>query len=64
MAEEQAKAVILVRQRILQLRNQPLTLDKDLAVIYGVTTKALLQALRRNKDRFPVDFAFQINELE
>lgn len=64
MEEEQAKAVILVSQRILQLRNQTIILDKDLAGLYGVTTKALLQALRRNKDRFPDDFAFQINELE
>lgn len=64
MEEEQAKAVILVSQRILQLRGQTIILDKDLAGLYGVTTKALLQALRRNKDRFPDDFAFQINELE
>jgi len=53
-----------VSQRILRLRGQPVMLDADLAVLYGVPTKALLQALKRNPDRFPDDFAFQINDLE
>jgi len=39
-------------------------LDADLAVLYGVSTKALNQALKRNKGRFPTDFAFRINALE
>lgn len=64
MEEDKAKAVVLVSQCILKLRGQPIILDKDLAGLYGVTTKALLQALRRNRDRFPDDFAFQLNDLE
>jgi hypothetical protein len=36
-------------------------LDSDLAAIYGVTTKALNQAVRRNAERFPADFVFQLN---
>ena len=41
---------------ILTLRNQPVLIDSDLANLYGVLTKALNQAVRRNKDRFPKDF--------
>jgi hypothetical protein len=47
-----------VSQRIIRLRGQAVLLDADLAVLYGVPTKALLQAVRRNPDRFPDDFAF------
>ena len=64
METGQAAEVILVSQRILRLRDQPVILDADLAGLYGVTTKALLQAVRRNQSRFPADFVFQINELE
>lgn len=39
-------------------------LDSDLATIYGVSTKALNQAVRRNPDRFPADFMFQLSESE
>jgi len=35
-------------------------LDSDLAQLYGVDTKVLLQAMRRNRDRFPQDFVFQL----
>ena len=35
-------------------------MDRDLAVLYGVETKALNQAVRRNQDRFPTDFMFQL----
>ncbi len=37
-------------------------LDFDLAVLYDTTTKAFNQAVRRNKDRFPEDFLFQLSE--
>jgi ORF6N domain len=53
-----------LRQRIFRLRAQAVMLDADLAALYGVKTKALLQAVRRNPARFPEDFAFQINVLE
>jgi hypothetical protein len=45
---------------IFTLRGHRIILDADLARLYGVTTKALNQALRRNLDRFPSDFAFQL----
>jgi len=38
--------------------------DADIAVLYGVTTKALNQAVKRNKDRFPEDFTFQLTPKE
>ncbi len=45
---------------IITVRGQKVLLDADLAAIYGVTTKALNQAVKRNADRFPADFAFQL----
>jgi hypothetical protein len=45
---------------ILILRGQKVILDADLARIYGVPTKALNQAVKRNANRFPLDFAFQL----
>ena len=45
---------------ILVMRNQRVILDADLARLYGVTTKAFNQAVKRNADRFPEDFAFQL----
>lgn len=46
--------------RILTIRNQRVVLDTDLAAIYGVTTKRLNEQFRRNRRRFPKDFAFQL----
>jgi hypothetical protein len=45
---------------IILLRGQKVMLDKDLALLYGVATKVLLQAVKRNRPRFPEDFAFQM----
>ncbi len=45
---------------ILTLRNKKVLIDADLATIYGVPTKALNQAVKRNADRFPEDFRFQL----
>ena len=53
-------AVITIAERILTLRGQRIILDADLAVLYGVPTKALVQAVKRNLDRFPADFMFQL----
>ena len=53
-----------VEARILLLRGQKVLLDADLAELYGVATKALNQAVKRNEERFPDDFMFQLNELE
>ena len=49
---------------IYLLRGQKVMLDFDLAALYGVTTKALNQAVKRNAPRFPVDFMFQLTSEE
>ena len=51
-------------QRILYLRGQKVMLDRDLAALYGVETRALNQAVKRNADRFPSDFAFALSRQE
>ena len=49
-----------IRQKIQIIRGQRVILDSDLAQIYGVSTRALNQAVKRNFHRFPSDFAFQL----
>jgi hypothetical protein len=59
--------LILVEQiepSILSIRGQKVILDKDLAQLYGVTTKRLNQQVLRNKHRFPSDFMFQVSAAE
>lgn len=51
-------------QRILILREQRVMLDFHLAELYGVETRALKQAVRRNPDRFPADFMFELTPEE
>ncbi len=46
------------------IRGQKVLLDRDLAKLYGVLTKALKQAVRRNPCRFPADFMFELDETE
>ena len=53
-----------VEQKILLIRNQKVILDSDLAELYGVETKYLVRAVKRNITRFPGDFMFQLNEEE
>jgi hypothetical protein len=55
---------IAIEQRILNMRGHRVVLDADLAEIYGVQTRALNQAVRRNLDRFPDDFMFQLTASE
>jgi hypothetical protein len=50
--------------RILLVRGQKIMLDADLAQLYGVTTKALNQTVKRNAKRFPEDFAFKLTPAE
>ncbi|MEN9480473.1 MAG: hypothetical protein RLZZ298_1868 [Pseudomonadota bacterium] len=50
--------------RILFIRNSRVMLDADLAVLYGVPTKVFNQAVKRNLNRFPADFMFQLNDEE
>ena len=47
-------------ERIYSIRGQKVMLDRDLAELYGVATKALKQAVRRNAERFPEDFMFEL----
>lgn len=49
---------------ILVLRGENVMMDANLAVLYGVETKVLVQAVKRNLDRFPSDFMFQLDEPE
>lgn len=53
-----------ILERIILLRGHKVMLDKDLAALYGVETKVLLQSVKRNNDRFPSDFMFQLTEKE
>ncbi len=53
-----------IERRIYLLRKQKVMLDADLTALYGVTTKALNQAVKRNPDRFPEDFMFQLTKKE
>jgi hypothetical protein len=53
-----------IETKILILRGQKVMLDRDLAALYGVPTKALKRAVRRNADRFPDDFMFMLNAEE
>ena len=53
-----------VERRIFLVRGQKVILDADLGMLYGVTTKALNQAVKRNSDRFPLDFMFQLTKKE
>lgn len=50
----------VIEAKILILRGEKVMLDSDLAVLYGVTVSALIQAAKRNADRFPGDFMFQL----
>ena len=53
-----------IKSMIRVIRGQQVMLDFELAMLYGVETKALNQAVKRNINRFPDDFMFQLNKLE
>ncbi len=53
-----------IEQSILVIRGQKVMLDADLAALYGVETKVLVQAVKRNISRFPEDFMFQLSKEE
>ena len=53
-----------VASRILVIRGEKVMIDADLAELYGVATKALNQAVKRNSARFPVEFMFQLSQTE
>jgi len=64
MSTVEVAPVALVESRILVIRGQKVLLDQDLAALYQVETKALNRAVRRNQDRFPEDFMFQLTPVE
>lgn len=61
---ESIQAIEPVEGLIRFIRGQRVILDADLATVYGVSTKQLNQAIKRNLDRFPVDFAFELQTQE
>jgi hypothetical protein len=61
MAAESVGAMVeAINPMIVEIRGQRVMLDSDLAAMYGVSTKRLNEQFRRNRKRFPVDFAFQL----
>ena len=57
-------AVEHIARSILSLRGQRVLLDSDLAMLYGVETRRLNEQVRRNRDRFPADFIFELTSEE
>ncbi len=53
-----------IERRIYLIRGQGVMIDSDLAELYAVPTKVLNQAVKRNRDRFPDDFMFQLTKFE
>ena len=54
----------IIEKKIYLIRNQKVMLSVDLAELYGVETRALNQAVKRNIERFPKDFMFQLDDNE
>lgn len=53
-----------IEKAIYLIRGEKVMLDRDLAVLYGVETRVLNQAVRRNRDRFAADFMFELSREE
>jgi hypothetical protein len=64
MPKSQSALAVSVESRILFVRNHKVLLDTDLAELYGVPVKQLNQQIKRNKERFPADFVFQLTPSE
>ena len=67
MTKKQTLTIIsddIVVNKIYEIRGQKVMLDSDLAELYGVETKRLNEQIKRNSDRFPEDFMFQLTENE
>jgi len=67
IAEPEAMSIVPVehvQSKILIIRGQKVILDADLAGLYGVQTRVLVQAVKRNIGRFPPDFMFQLDKEE
>ena len=59
-----ANEIAVIQNKILVIRNQQVMIDRDIAELYGVETKVLNQAVKRNIERFPQTFMFQLNNAE
>jgi len=55
---------VSIEQKIFMIRGEQVMLDRDLAEFYGIETKVLNQSVKRNKERFPADFMFQLTREE
>src|ERR1700693_4180408 len=64
MARHSVIPVERIASRIFLVRGEKVMLDSDLAELYGVETGALVRAVKRNQNRFPKDFSFQLSDLE
>jgi hypothetical protein len=64
MATRKSLALKPIESQIFLVRGQKVLLDSDLAALYGVEVRALNQAIRRNKNRFPADFVFRLTTKE
>ncbi len=66
MAKKDTSIVLVeqVQNKILFLRGEKVILDSDLAALYGVPTKRLNEQIKRNQERFPPDFMFQLTKAE
>lgn len=62
--EEKEKEIKRVESRLVNLRDKQVIIDRDVAELYGVETKAINQAVRRNADKFPPTYMFQLNNNE
>ena len=51
-----------IEKRIFVVRERQVMLDEDLADLYGVETRRLIEQVKRNRDRFPEDFMFQLSK--
>ena len=56
--------IVIIQRKIFEIRGQKVILDRDLAELYGVETRVLNQAVKRNIERFPEDFMFQLTQAE
>lgn len=56
--------ILLIQRKIYEIRGQRVMLDRDLAAMYGVETRRLNEQVKRNIERFPEDFMFQLTKGE
>lgn len=62
--ELKLQALVQIEDRIFTIRGQQVMIDRDLAELYGVETKRINEQVKRNIDRFPIQFCFQLDEFE